>query len=328
MSNIRTIPSSWINLHTKLDQFTTVLRAHNYLVGDPFQPGLSRAEITDLARTLPFKLPEEVYQLYTWRNGTKADIDLSLFGDHIFIPLEQAIQESRDIEQYYEITKVLPFASFQGSWLVLPAEPYAADIDLWPPLSDTIQAERPIIHIFEGVAVFAYSLETMLDMIMAWFTQGVAELDTLYAQDVRQRIQEQYNPGLLDIPEYVFMPAPEFRQTVTIQASTTTALVNQPVTLYATRATGPWVKVRFVDVPLGTCWWKTAPPSPEDEVAANLSWDVSPPGIARFDVGTQMDGTRQVVFAQPGIYRLKGHSAVWCPPGSGSNTIEIRIEPI
>src|SRR5215216_26851 len=145
MSNIRTIPSSWINLHAKLDQFITVLRAHNYLVDDPFQPGLSRTEIADLARALPFTLPEEVYQLYTWRNGTKADIDLSLFGDHIFIPLEQAIQESRDIEQYYKIAKVLPFAGFQDSWLALPAELYAANIELWPPLSDNIQPERPVI---------------------------------------------------------------------------------------------------------------------------------------------------------------------------------------
>jgi hypothetical protein len=53
MSNIRIIPSSSINLHAKLDQFITVLRAHDYLVDDPFQPGLSRAEITDLTRNLP-----------------------------------------------------------------------------------------------------------------------------------------------------------------------------------------------------------------------------------------------------------------------------------
>ncbi len=36
----------------------------NYL-----QPGLSRGEIENLVRDLPIQLPEEVYELYQWRNG-------------------------------------------------------------------------------------------------------------------------------------------------------------------------------------------------------------------------------------------------------------------
>jgi hypothetical protein len=34
-----------------------------------FQPGLSREEIEEKISELPFSLPEEVYELYQWRNG-------------------------------------------------------------------------------------------------------------------------------------------------------------------------------------------------------------------------------------------------------------------
>jgi hypothetical protein len=34
-----------------------------------FQSGLSREEIEEKSRELPFPLPEEIYELYQWRNG-------------------------------------------------------------------------------------------------------------------------------------------------------------------------------------------------------------------------------------------------------------------
>jgi|GEM_PF-3763658 len=37
------------------------------------EPGLSRDEIDAIAKDLPFPLPEEVYQLYQWRNGRQPD---------------------------------------------------------------------------------------------------------------------------------------------------------------------------------------------------------------------------------------------------------------
>jgi hypothetical protein len=43
----------------------------NYFPWDAerFQPGLSRREIEEKVKELPFSLPEEVYELYQWRNG-------------------------------------------------------------------------------------------------------------------------------------------------------------------------------------------------------------------------------------------------------------------
>lgn len=64
------------------------------------QPGLSRDEIEDLVKDLPFKIPSEVYELYQWRNGAR-DGDLGqetawLFGNLTFKPLEQVIAQYKE----------------------------------------------------------------------------------------------------------------------------------------------------------------------------------------------------------------------------------------
>ncbi len=56
-----------------------------------FQPGLTRTEIDNLMKNIPYKLPEEVYELYQWRNGSGTDHLHFCFGGRIFMPLEEAI---------------------------------------------------------------------------------------------------------------------------------------------------------------------------------------------------------------------------------------------
>ncbi|MEO1765090.1 MAG: hypothetical protein AAFR83_24800 [Cyanobacteria bacterium J06629_18] len=38
-------------------------------VKDLFKPGLKPEEIDEITKDLPFNLPQEVYELYQWRNG-------------------------------------------------------------------------------------------------------------------------------------------------------------------------------------------------------------------------------------------------------------------
>ncbi|MEH2311696.1 MAG: SMI1/KNR4 family protein [Nostoc sp.] len=40
------------------------------------QPGLKPEEIDEITKDLPFKLPEEVYEIYQWRNGLLKGVDL------------------------------------------------------------------------------------------------------------------------------------------------------------------------------------------------------------------------------------------------------------
>lgn len=44
------------------------------------QPGLSKAEIEVITKDLPFKLPQEVCELYQWKNGTTKGNEYWEFG--------------------------------------------------------------------------------------------------------------------------------------------------------------------------------------------------------------------------------------------------------
>src|SRR5262249_25145829 len=62
-------------------------------------PGLTRTEIDSLTATLGFRLPEEVYRLYMWRNGVSLpegpfDLDDCCLFDGIqrFLPLKEALR--------------------------------------------------------------------------------------------------------------------------------------------------------------------------------------------------------------------------------------------
>ena len=97
-------------------------------LSDRYNPGLSRKQIDEIVKVLPFKLSEEVYELYQWRNGeansvyhngdTIADF---LFPDH-HLPGNLS----------------LPFWSLQQSvanyhmlWTIAESHEQSEDFKLW-----------------------------------------------------------------------------------------------------------------------------------------------------------------------------------------------------
>jgi hypothetical protein len=57
-----------------------------------FQPGLSRSAIDELVKDLAFPVPEEVYELYEWCNGSSEDSDPIAFHQQYILPLEDAVK--------------------------------------------------------------------------------------------------------------------------------------------------------------------------------------------------------------------------------------------
>jgi hypothetical protein len=55
-----------------------------------FQPGLSRQEIEEKSRELVFPLPQEVYELYQWRNGNPWS-NCFIFANYWMLSLEDAM---------------------------------------------------------------------------------------------------------------------------------------------------------------------------------------------------------------------------------------------
>jgi hypothetical protein len=67
----QTFKSTVDDIPAKLERLQQVLEKAGYPIDKYLQPGLSREEIDARTRKLPFRLPEELYALYRWRNGTK-----------------------------------------------------------------------------------------------------------------------------------------------------------------------------------------------------------------------------------------------------------------
>ena len=79
-----------------LDRIVNWLEKHpseKYASVDVLQPGLHYEEIDRRVADLPFKLPEEVYEIYQWRNGTcDGEEDFSkFFSNYAFLSLESNI---------------------------------------------------------------------------------------------------------------------------------------------------------------------------------------------------------------------------------------------
>ncbi len=63
-----------------------------------FKPGLSRNNIEALVKDLPFSVPEEIYELYEWCNGSPDDSNAIAFHQQYLLSLEDAVQ--RRLDQY------------------------------------------------------------------------------------------------------------------------------------------------------------------------------------------------------------------------------------
>ena len=58
---------------------------------DSLQPGLTVEEIEEKVKDLPFRLTQEVYELYQWRNGM-IDNGSYFFRYYRFISLEETLE--------------------------------------------------------------------------------------------------------------------------------------------------------------------------------------------------------------------------------------------
>ncbi len=66
---------------------------HDPRVAEALLPGLDSRAITEKTSRLPFRLPEEVYALYGWRNGTGSDLAQPFIWYHDFMSLDRAVAE-------------------------------------------------------------------------------------------------------------------------------------------------------------------------------------------------------------------------------------------
>ncbi|MBX2821196.1 MAG: hypothetical protein KTR29_15985 [Rhodothermaceae bacterium] len=174
------------SINTKLEVLERLLVERGLPVQE-LNPGLTRDEIEKKVTDLSYPFPEELYQLYMWKNGTKEGSDLFLFRDQQFSSLEEGINNQAWLK-LYGVSNAFPFASFEGAFYVLPAEEFAFHQNL----------ERPVVSVFEGVEVYFYSLEHLLDTQISWMKENVFPESDSSNYELEMPIWQRHNPGIFE----------------------------------------------------------------------------------------------------------------------------------
>lgn len=159
-----------------------------------FAPGLPLVEIETKLSQLPFRVSQEVYELYQWRNGNPYD---GVFVYHRLLGLDSALEYAAAINESYwrEVREqdgdpqyLFPVLDFDGEYFAVPG-------------GDASSPHAPVFHIGcdDGSLSFAFtSLTNMMLAIAECYETGIythINGDLEVADVVRfGEIRRKYNP--------------------------------------------------------------------------------------------------------------------------------------
>jgi hypothetical protein len=195
------LPFSASRLHAKLEKLRDAFLRKGHDVSESLGPPVPEDELRNRCRWFPTELPAELVALYGWHEGSKKstwDTEKPLWlRDCGFCGIDIAESEYRRIMDSYGIypdvhellKNSFPFAEFNGGWLVLPCAGQALDD----------RFERPVISVMEGIDIWFYSVELMVDTCTEWiensaFQDGVPSL----SPDREMEIWRKHNPGFFE----------------------------------------------------------------------------------------------------------------------------------
>jgi hypothetical protein len=168
-------------------------------VSSTLQPPVLEEDLRRRCMWFPSALPAELLALYGWHDGQPNEPSSEKFPfwfrDYGFSCVKNAQQDYRSMMGSYgrdpDVHELLkhsfPFAAFNNGWLVLtcklrhPKSPY----------------EHSIVSVMEGVDLFFYSMETMLETCIEWVSHpsygtGLGELP----RSVEMEIWNKHNPDI------------------------------------------------------------------------------------------------------------------------------------
>jgi hypothetical protein len=184
-------------LHSKLELLRLAYEAKGLKVTADLLLPLPADEVRALCQWFPAKLPDELLGLYSWHNGQRrndspghAPFD---FRDCAFVSVQDAEREYETMMRTYGanppgatlLRNAFPFAAFENGWMVMPCQQQSLDP----------RFERPIISVFQGIEIFFYSVESMVDTCIDWVRDRKYDKGHL-PQEEEMRIWRRNNPGI------------------------------------------------------------------------------------------------------------------------------------
>lgn len=90
-------------------------------------------------------------------------------------------------EQDHQMLKhAFPIASFNGGWYVIPTRDHNLPSIL----------KKPIISVHEGIDIYFYSIEKMVDTCVEWVEHNKYASHGLYPESIELEIWRKHNPGI------------------------------------------------------------------------------------------------------------------------------------
>lgn len=177
-----------------LERILNWLRANHPEAASSLQPGLSYEEIEAKLADLPFCLPQEVYELYKWRNGSSDNGEADCFNYYRFIPLEESVEQAKKQVSEDLLEGTFPFGwfplfEFEGEYLaVIGAE---SKID-----------NSPIVCHYEDESIAYTNLTGMMLTMAECYETGAYDKNELEEDWQANREKEKklcikYNPEVL-----------------------------------------------------------------------------------------------------------------------------------
>jgi hypothetical protein len=292
--------------------------------------GLPRAQILTSARQAGLLLPDEVVDLFAWRNGHRDGHSMGnmwLLPGYYLLGLEEALGH-RAAGRGHVPDSWLPLLSDggAGAFVVECAGPRAGAV-----LHHDPQDVESGMLAFPGLGGLLAAVEEALSSGAFSIGEGgfLDQDDTRwYPIAARHAAGAPFWQRLLEnLDEWVYVPAPGSTPTLEISLP---AKVRQGdwFELKARRNNGRrWSRVRRRDLTAEQVGAHEVPPAIEDDVQAMLAWTVHPDGTSECD-SSSIDGDpwqRRMRFHEPGVYAVRGHSAY--PAPVHSEIVEVTVLP-
>lgn len=175
-------------------------------VAQSLRSGLSRKQIETQLQNLPFRVPEEVYQLYQWRNGSEDRRGLAhqveFMPQYLMLSLEEAIAEYEAIQEMllFDFEDEEEVEESKTFWFPL----FARDSDYYVIQGDIESKATAPIFDFSAEIGLELSFNSLTDMMLAiaeCFETGAYSIDDYSYLDWDDLEEEQiwfkYQPHLI-----------------------------------------------------------------------------------------------------------------------------------
>lgn len=189
---------SQVVFHAQLEALRLAYEAKGQHVSSSLLPPLNEVALRERCAWFPAALPQELTSLYAWHGGQDKKVDQDKFPfwfrDCGFISPNEAEREYKDIMSIYgqnpmdhELLKYsFPFAAFNSGWLVLPCKGQSLDL----------RFPRPVIFVMEGITVFFYSMQLMIDTCVEWVSHPQLNEHAQLPPEIELKIWQKHNPGI------------------------------------------------------------------------------------------------------------------------------------